>query len=68
MKKLRKRALSLLLAAVMTASLLPTTAWAATEPARSEWVQGILDELNAPYTDPSDVKYQLLGPAPPGGL
>ena len=30
MKNLRKRALSLLLAAVMTASLLPATAWAYT--------------------------------------
>ena len=69
MKKLRKRALSLLLAAVMTASLLPTTAWAATPPAgdseQHAYAQGILTELNGGL--PENEGYTESGPFQLGG-
>ena len=68
MKNLRRRALSLLLAVVMAASLLPTSAWAAvTLPEESDWVKSIVAELNEPYTDPDDTRYTLQGPAPLAG-
>ena len=69
MKNLRKRVLSLLLAAVMTASLLPTTAWAATPPADDSeqyaYMQEILTELNGGL--PENEGYTESGPFQLGG-
>lgn len=46
MKKLRRRAISLILSVVMILSMMPAISWATvTEPDETEWIQGIITQL-----------------------
>ena len=46
MKKLRRRAISLILSVVMILSMMPAISWATvTEPDETEWIQGIIAQL-----------------------
>ena len=46
MKKLRRRAISLILSVVMILSMMPAISWATvTEPNETEWIQGIIAQL-----------------------
>ena len=68
MKKLRRRAISLILSVVMILSMMPAISWAAERPgpdsAQYRYVDGILQELNEGLD--SDSQYKLYGPAPLG--
>ena len=67
MKKARKRLLSLVLVCIMILSMLPVTAWAASEPtsgAAYNWVQQKIEAINA--AEPEGSKYGVNGPFPIG--
>ena len=68
MKKLRRRAISLILSVVMILSMMPAISWAAEAPgpdsAQYQYVDGILQELNVGLDSKS--QYTLYGPAPLG--
>ena len=68
MKKLRRRAISLILSVVMILSMMPAISWAAEAPgpvsAQYQYVAGILKEFNVGLDSKS--QYTLYGPAPLG--